>query len=472
MSLLRTLRRYKTDVGGTGIHYLDGSAPLNIIDPTTTTGTGVSAGSVSVVSAAHPEGGTAQMLQFARSSGTGTAYLDVPCQAVTPWTMGDAPGHFELWIYVDTIPQHSTPAGPSPDTTSGGLTSFPPVVNVKLRNTADSSGFSPATSFRIRKGWNRVVIPHGDFSAYGSASWSTFAPDFARFSFIAVGTLVYTVKIAAFRFRAYRRPVVVNIFDDCRIGVNTYAVPYFAAHGVKGTMGVVGQLITGENLKPGGSSITADGGVNFMTVAQIQAAEAAGWDSLNHSHTHFGQMHGYTYAEFEDEIVRCNAAMASANLGRNNLHNRAMVAVGGGQSVTMFSVLQTYGYNYCGKASASTSTNERDSWHQAHPYLRERFDTGSFEYNGGGTAKVVTDTNGPVDFIKQNRDRGGPSVLMWHNILAGAATSTITNSNAFFQNAMEYQLQGNGNQWDILTLGEYLDLLEPGLLGVDSVTAS
>jgi hypothetical protein len=109
------------------------------------------------------------------------------------------------------------------------------------------------------------------------------------------------------------------IFDDARETVYSVAFPLMRERGLVGVLPIISGLV---------------GTSGYMTIAQINELFRAGWDIINHTHTHQlgATMAGYTQAQCFDEINRCDQFIQEKGWARNN-SNKYFVAPFGGMQI-------------------------------------------------------------------------------------------------------------------------------------------
>ena len=97
---------------------------------------------------------------------------------------------------------------------------------------------------------------------------------------------------------------VIFTFDDGYASIYSIAAPIMATYGIEGTAYIISSLI---------------GGGGKMTLANIQALYAAGWDIANHTYDH-ADLTTLTEAQQESELSQCTSYLTTNSMSRSAYH--------------------------------------------------------------------------------------------------------------------------------------------------------
>lgn len=107
--------------------------------------------------------------------------------------------------------------------------------------------------------------------------------------------------------RKLTKPRIILGFDDGLDDHYDFAFPYMAGKNMKGTAYIVSDFI---------------GGAGSMTLSELQALYAAGWDIANHTKTH-PHANGMSQGDLETELSTCTTYLTSNGMPRAALHYAA-----------------------------------------------------------------------------------------------------------------------------------------------------
>lgn len=153
----------------------------------------------------------------------------------------------------------------------------------------------------LRPGWNYVSVPLDMMDQYNGIDLSTQTVIRIRLGFFSGVGSTLVASVDEIRINLKNKPVCVLTYDDGRKNVFTNCLPICQAleveHGVRipGTMYLCKMH---ADLGEGGNPL-------YLTYAQIQALQDAGWTIANHTLTH-----PYLTSLTDDEIVAEIAGMA------------------------------------------------------------------------------------------------------------------------------------------------------------------
>lgn len=199
-------------------------------------------------------------------------------QKTVNWDLSALKSRLYLWVYVSEYY-----ADPS--------------LTIYLATRADfSQYFQYIIPSALCVGWNGFLIISTDWAAAGGAVWTdpilrirlrcgTDARSMTFDSLLAGGTTISAVNFE---------------FDDAQTGSYTYAYPYLTANKAVASTWVISDLI---------------GDAGYMTLAQLQALDAAGWTVGNHSKDH-AHWSGLTQAEVETSLAACDTALDTLDATR------------------------------------------------------------------------------------------------------------------------------------------------------------
>jgi len=164
-------------------------------------------------------------------------------------------------------------------------------IMVKLYTTAFTNWYQAwwQRSFIHHSGWNLFTVPKNYFKVGGgSPSWED---QIVRLRFVVTGASGKVVEVSFDDFEVGYRgiPAVMVRFDDGYASQYKEAFSYMKTRNIRGTLYQIGNWI--------------DGGVPYITSAQLLEMQAAGWTIGNHTHTHPDLI---TLSETEQEIAIAN----------------------------------------------------------------------------------------------------------------------------------------------------------------------
>lgn len=165
------------------------------------------------------------------------------------------------------------------------------LAEVKLRFATSTSSFEYRLSSLdgMHQGWNLITAGSGDFVAGAGASWSSLIVG-VRFEVWPVAGQSASVCLDGLRCGVYASPVVVMSFDDGLMSVYSKAYPIMAARGLKGTAYIVSNDVINDT---------------NMSLDELHALYAAGWDIANHTVTHPDDLSLLTTEQIAGELAGC-----------------------------------------------------------------------------------------------------------------------------------------------------------------------
>lgn len=177
-------------------------------------------------------------------------------------------------------------------------------ASILLGSQADFSKYVQVNLPSLRVGWNTVNIVGSDWGFGGGESWA-YPMVKLRVRMQGSGTATYTFDALTAGVEA--RGAVVVTFDDAYIGVHDVALPYMAAHGVRGTVYQIGDYI---------------GDPTYLTDTMLQTLAAAGWTVGHHTQNNWDMSvaSGHDQAAMEVELAAAIATFAGLGLGANAGH--------------------------------------------------------------------------------------------------------------------------------------------------------
>lgn len=177
---------------------------------------------------------------------------------------------------------------------------------------SNDSGFANYYSININPngnlwgmapGWNKLLIPRGNFSATGSPSWGT---TFTRLRLrIDSGSGVLSGSFGQIGYGGYSRPKIIMGFDDGLASQYTEAYTYMRKYLMTGSCYIIGGKISALP--------------TYMTQAQMQEMYDAGWDIGNHTWTH-PTLTSLTSAQQKGEFQSTHNKLVSLGWTRNDGH--------------------------------------------------------------------------------------------------------------------------------------------------------
>lgn len=203
-------------------------------------------------------------------AGTGTNAI----QKTVNWDLSTASSQMQLWIYCPADYGNGLAVTLSAD---AGYTKY----------------FYKSISVGLFAGWNCFNYKQADWTAYGGITWANSIVRIKIGNYSDTAAREYSFD--SFLVGGATKPAVLIEFDDGLSGVYTYAYPYLNSKHARATALIISDAI---------------GTAGYMTLAQIQALDAAGWTVGNHSKTH-AHFNTLTQAEIETELSACDTALAT-----------------------------------------------------------------------------------------------------------------------------------------------------------------
>lgn len=212
------------------------------------------------------------------------------------------------------------------------LTEQAGVILYASTTTDFSKHFTYAGSL-LHKGWNRIHLRASNWTNVGSASWSDPIIRM-RVRLNAASGQTPSASFDSWTFGAAPSPAVLLMFDDGSGTVPTLAAPAVAAVGGKATAYIITDNV---------------GAASYMTAAQIQALDAAGWDIGNHTTDH-SDLTALTQEQVQAKLSGAKDALDALGLTRASSHvaypyglrNATVLAAMTAESMTTGRIVSSY----------------------------------------------------------------------------------------------------------------------------------
>jgi peptidoglycan/xylan/chitin deacetylase (PgdA/CDA1 family) len=151
-------------------------------------------------------------------------------------------------------------------------------------------------------GWNTLDTQPANWTATGGESWANTMIRM-RISLL-VGATSETYSYDGLLGGVTSTPAILFAFDDGLSSIYSQAYPILAAKHIKATLYMISDQI---------------GGGGYVTAANLQTLDAAGWDIGNHTKAH-ADLNTRTEAQQESDLSACKAALDALGLTRASMH--------------------------------------------------------------------------------------------------------------------------------------------------------
>jgi peptidoglycan/xylan/chitin deacetylase (PgdA/CDA1 family) len=168
-----------------------------------------------------------------------------------------------------------------------------------LGGTATFTKYAQANiSLRLPNAWNLVRLSRSDWTLSGGMTWETPVVKFRIRAFNNYGRN-FAYSFDSLRGNVDGLPAAVLTFDDGLLGVYQHALEVLRSHNMVATSYPIGNQI---------------GMANYMSAAQLQALQGAGWAIGNHgeAHPHYASL---TQAQIEADLAGGAGDLAAAGVG-------------------------------------------------------------------------------------------------------------------------------------------------------------
>lgn len=307
---------------------------------------------------------------------------------------------------------------------------------VKPDNYTDTVvlGFSSATSFATvymnyaintttmqKNKWNLIRVPKSAFTAVGGESW---ANTMIRMRFRNVSNSAELPSTALFddlRYNKVIRPKIILQSDN--VGslstINTM-YPILDTAGLKATLFVQSNLI---------------GGVNKLTLANLQTLYGAGWDLGNHTTDH-SDLTAITVSEAQGKVQDCTSYLLSNGFSRAAYHLSYPL---GATNAAVNTMLETIGMKTGRKATDRT---------QVVP-VADYFTLDAYTIKAADAVATVT------GYVDTAIERGTTAILMTEGLAdSDPAEQEWLTSN--YQSLIDYIIvKKNQGLLDVVTISEW-----------------
>jgi len=141
---------------------------------------------------------------------------------------------------------------------------------IRIRDAATTHQWGAIIA--MRPGWNEFRLGRNKFAvAAGTPVWDTTTWNDIIIKVDAVTSTTLSIYVDNLAYAGYSRPQIAIMFDDGYDSVIDTAMPYMAARGIPGSVGVISGSV---------------GAANFMTLAELTTLHAAGWSMVGHTRDH------------------------------------------------------------------------------------------------------------------------------------------------------------------------------------------
>lgn len=180
------------------------------------------------------------------------------------------------------------------------------LAEIKVRFATATSDFENAFCYRLsdlsgmHQGWNLLSVGSAGFTSGAGVSWLQPIVK-VRLELWPQSGKSATVGFDDLRFGVMASPAVVMSFDDGLQSVAATAYPVMSARGLTGTAYTISDWVDEEE---------------FMTLAELKALYAAGWDIANHTLSHPDNLSLLSLTQIQQQLTGCFTYLRNNGLAR------------------------------------------------------------------------------------------------------------------------------------------------------------
>jgi hypothetical protein len=319
-----------------------------------------------------------------------------------------------LWVYVES------PIGDQKQTAQISCTVF--FFSAGFTKSLASSNANQS----LNHGWNWLSWGRGEFTLSGGATWAD-VNDVCRIKVFGYTGSPITMHLDSLYFNLRSLPLVLIDFDDGWDSTKSEAFDYMQPLGLVGNVYLVSSFV---------------GQSNRVTVANVQAMYAAGWDIVNHTETH-QVMTAYTQAQSDPEWNNCRDYIRTNGWDRRNSSLHTGTPTGG------------YGAGVLASLAANNYISGRNGEGAlVAPFPEEIYHDKVHSVDGtteNTAAQLIAHVNRAVD-------AGMGIRLVFHRIITGAPSVASEIGRTAFRGLMDYLAKHNGVDLLVVTRTQFEEL--------------